>query len=835
MANKLFTEWKVSLQDVASSSEVLRFLQIDALYQHSSIEPKIRVKITRFEVMKMPPVEMSRNLHSSGDVDRLLDVFCKYQNSMNPIDDNDPHHWDHALLFSGYDLYRGSTRTIAGYAAVKGMCTQKRSCTINEGLDFGSVFVVTHEMGHSLGMYHDGDNRCDLRCCIMSPSVGSGKTSWSECSVRELNLFVMQLGQKGRPENCLIDGTHPLNGPPLNVRSGQEFTLDEQCVFFHGECWRHELKEGQDLSDVCKMVWCGNGEGVIRSAHPALEGTFCGEEMWCIEGKCIKTNSYETPRVDGAWSAWNDLGSPSCSSDCVQCSIAGQIRVRRSTRQCSKPYPNNGGQDCAGDSARGIRCHDDRCNGVTVDEYATQECTKQRDNDYSNLVQLTGKGYQYGEDLCKVWCVIPGDRIRTISNFPDGTPCGDDRYCIKGQCRPLLCGGRAIVQSAAECPSRTLRDDAFETKNNVFLYDKVVTHTRSSQANRLTHGSWSSWSSWSQCLATHCHQSGIRVRQRSCNSGICPGANRQRSSCLTKCPQQQQMKNSRNRNSSRTIPNGKNELHDVKLQGMKTVHVTSTLRNVSTPHDHVSSILHDTEAQRGTSLPQVTNRPNSTSVGHSMGSRNIVDMMRHNSKGHPQQHKTITRHNSRLLHGTAVPHGRYVPHAKHFPHGTNPTHIKDVQHSTNAPHGRSHSANAPHGTGMPYASSTSHITTSSSYTTSTQNKKSVPNAKNVLHNANSQHISCGNGTQVRIKRNIRIEQPIWETKMCSEKECPPRWTEWGEWGACDATCGSARRYRRRRCIGNACKGSAVLSEMWWWCVKANTSLPTGFTVLRCFI
>ncbi len=47
-----------------------------------------------------------------------------------------------------YDLYRGRLKSVAGYAPVKGMCSGIRSCTINEGLDFGAVFVITHEMGH---------------------------------------------------------------------------------------------------------------------------------------------------------------------------------------------------------------------------------------------------------------------------------------------------------------------------------------------------------------------------------------------------------------------------------------------------------------------------------------------------------------------------------------------------------------------------------------------------------------------------------------------------------------------------------------------------------------
>lgn len=42
----------------------------------------------------------------------------------------------------------------------------------------------------SLGMSHDGENSCDPNCCVMSRSIGSGKTAWSTCSVEEMKLFV---------------------------------------------------------------------------------------------------------------------------------------------------------------------------------------------------------------------------------------------------------------------------------------------------------------------------------------------------------------------------------------------------------------------------------------------------------------------------------------------------------------------------------------------------------------------------------------------------------------------------------------------------------------------
>lgn len=45
-------------------------------------------------------------------------------------------------------IKRASPKKWIQTRTMQGMCSETRSCTINEGLDFGSVFVVTHEMGH---------------------------------------------------------------------------------------------------------------------------------------------------------------------------------------------------------------------------------------------------------------------------------------------------------------------------------------------------------------------------------------------------------------------------------------------------------------------------------------------------------------------------------------------------------------------------------------------------------------------------------------------------------------------------------------------------------------
>ncbi len=102
---------------------------------------------------------------------------------------------------------------IVGLAPVSGMCDSATSCTVSEGSHFESVFVIAHELGHkyvakpfkqydvipflsyffSLGMRHDGRsdlNECDPSAYLMSPTLGSGKNTWSTCSKRYLQEFL---------------------------------------------------------------------------------------------------------------------------------------------------------------------------------------------------------------------------------------------------------------------------------------------------------------------------------------------------------------------------------------------------------------------------------------------------------------------------------------------------------------------------------------------------------------------------------------------------------------------------------------------------------------------
>lgn len=91
--------------------------------------------------------------------------------------------------------------TNSGYAPVGTICREE-AYTINREEGFSSAFVIAHEVGHVLGMRHDGaDNECrdDPKLgSIMAPIV-QAKThmfQWSRCSNVELRNQIRHRADK---------------------------------------------------------------------------------------------------------------------------------------------------------------------------------------------------------------------------------------------------------------------------------------------------------------------------------------------------------------------------------------------------------------------------------------------------------------------------------------------------------------------------------------------------------------------------------------------------------------------------------------------------------------
>uniref|UniRef100_A0A915PU21 Peptidase M12B domain-containing protein n=1 Tax=Setaria digitata TaxID=48799 RepID=A0A915PU21_9BILA len=473
---------------------------VHILYQQSSMTPNLDIVIVRFELWKRQPIGLETLAHRNGQAQTLLNLFCRHQANLNPGTDlTDPEHWDHGILLTGYDIYH-TTTSVAGVAPVARMCDQIFACSLVEGMHLGRSFVLAHEMGHNMGMVHDGvQNQCGRSCCLMSAVNGAGKTTWSKCSVREFNAFLLDLDESGRG-NCLRDVSEGLltyNHMKNGSLPGQRLTADQQCSYFWGRGFEVEIPEERMMDDICRILWCGNNGSTISTAHPALEGSWCGNnKVFCIEGRCQPWPYGMVPaKVDGAWSEWNSKEERCPIS---QCQITGSIQIKSQMRTCTKPAPNNGGKKCSGSGLRGLVCGNVKstCKAMTMLEYGTKLCAAIKYDQEKPDRQLTGAAFLHGTQPCKIWChLVDSELIRNKGHYPDGSPCGPGKFCVGGKCLMLMCDNKAVVESVEDCPA------AAESYNGE---------------------KWSEWSEWSECSVS-CGKDGKQQRKRICQKQECSG------------------------------------------------------------------------------------------------------------------------------------------------------------------------------------------------------------------------------------------------------------------------------------------------------------------------
>ncbi|XP_053619810.1 disintegrin and metalloproteinase domain-containing protein 32-like isoform X2 [Plodia interpunctella] len=193
------------------------------------------------------------------DTQTTLQRFCDYTILLNTIGSH-----DHAQLVTQTDFYKGH----AGLAYVESMCSAE-SCSIiyrsahnvTASTIVKTAYSMLHELGHSFGMRHDGDNcTCADKFCVMNKKEQRViPTRWSDCSLEVLSANYAD----GNYSSCLRNKPVHLFGPPS---CGNGFLdLGEEC-----DCGVSLDEDKSSCHKCCDPATC-----LLRAKATCVGGVCC--------------------------------------------------------------------------------------------------------------------------------------------------------------------------------------------------------------------------------------------------------------------------------------------------------------------------------------------------------------------------------------------------------------------------------------------------------------------------------------------------------------------------------------------------------------------------------
>uniref|UniRef100_A0A8C7E2Z0 Disintegrin and metalloproteinase domain-containing protein 20-like n=1 Tax=Naja naja TaxID=35670 RepID=A0A8C7E2Z0_NAJNA len=383
------------------------------------------------------------NITSSAD--RTLSLFNRWRrNNLLKILKNDAAH-----LF----LYQ-HLGTVIGHAYVATVCSSQSASAI-ESYRGTSLFWFSgrfaHELGHTLGMYHDKKYcYCGKPTCIMAPYT-SLTDKFSNCSYRDFYRL--------RNHDCLLV-------PP-----------DTNTTFKFESCGNKRVEKGEQCDcgseKQCKSDPCCQANCMLRPAAVCAFGLCCANCQYRQRGTVCreKISSCDLPEYcngtsehcpedmhvqDGAMchdGVYCYHGN--CMTHDMQCKMIFGSAAKVSSEVCFRQVNNKGDRFGNCGLKHGIYKKCDTGNSL-CGRIQCKDIQMPSLEDHSTIIHTsTGVNQCWGTDY------HTGMNINDIGAVRDGTPCGNNTMCIEGSCVDVsilkydcnvtMCHNRGVCNTLKHC------------------------------------------------------------------------------------------------------------------------------------------------------------------------------------------------------------------------------------------------------------------------------------------------------------------------------------------------------------------------------------------------
>ncbi|XP_048245128.1 uncharacterized protein LOC124114974 isoform X2 [Haliotis rufescens] len=276
---------------------------VDLRYKKASPLYNINLVGYIIEDVQLPrPFQSAVVNETKIDGDKLLSGTRQWKADTPGFPDN-----DHIIVFTANDLFivakTGQTRNLLGYAYVGTICeTPNYSVSAVEYTDnlVDDMLVTTHEVGHALSAWHDGEynNACNSTHEYIMTGSGYSTTHvldhnnyyvFSTCSSRYFQTFIQGILTNGTnaQQQCLQTSLEPASVTNITgTMPGQLYDVHTQCqmMFGPGFVLRSDIDIGNS-ENICKRMVCGKEQ--LKSSRNAADGTPCGDKKWCVAGHCV--------------------------------------------------------------------------------------------------------------------------------------------------------------------------------------------------------------------------------------------------------------------------------------------------------------------------------------------------------------------------------------------------------------------------------------------------------------------------------------------------------------------------------------------------------------------